>query len=133
MRTQQVRSAFPWYSLMVLAADVLWAGGIPVVTMPSDTMQTRLASGVSWGYGPSAQLTTARNVEDYAWIINRIVASASVRRRLKEALSKEGPEGSPLFSTADWISDLEQALSQMAEAVIALDKKFHVISSPGPR
>ncbi len=71
------------YNAHTTATDVLW-GGVPVVTLPGENMQARLAAGVAWGYGPRAQVTTARDLQDYERIVDALVSQPKMLREYRQ-------------------------------------------------
>lgn len=102
------------YNAHTTATDVLW-GGVPVVTLPGENMQARLAAGVAWGYGARAQVTTARDLKDYAAIVDALVSQPNVLREYREYLSQTRAEQAPLFDTKAWIDDFSSMLLMASE------------------
>ena len=48
------------------------------------SLQARLAAGVAWGYGPRAQVTTARDLQDYERIVDALVSQPKMLREYRQ-------------------------------------------------
>jgi len=102
--------------------DVLWAG-TPMVTLPQETLASRVASSQLATLG--LQELVANSREDYENIAVRL-GNDKEYRRLIRARVWEGRVSSPLFNTKQYAHDLEDLFYKMFDKFRKGEKLTHI-------
>ncbi|EKX46446.1 hypothetical protein GUITHDRAFT_70511, partial [Guillardia theta CCMP2712] len=79
------------YNAHTTAVDALW-GGIAVVTLPGETIVSRVATGVLGGFGPGSE-TVTRTTGEYAELIGRLLEDRRMLERLRKRMMIGGRHG----------------------------------------
>ena len=102
--------------------DVLWAG-TPMVTLPAETLASRVASSQLHTLG-LAELV-ARTREDYENIAVRLGTDPDYRRAIRNKVWK-GRAESPLFSVQTYTKNLEDLYFKMFQKFQKGEKVSHI-------
>jgi predicted O-linked N-acetylglucosamine transferase (SPINDLY family) len=102
-------------------ADALWAGS-PLLTMPGERMQARVAHSLLHGTSPqrvSSRLTrpllSTDSVREYVDVGRTVVSSQRLRERLREWAAAGRDEGT-LFDTQGYANDFIRAMRALIDA-----------------
>jgi len=102
--------------------DVLWAG-TPMVTLPAETLASRVASSQLHTLGLGELVAKSR--EDYENIAVRLGTDAEYRRAIRNKVWK-GRVESPLFSVRTYTKDIEELYFKMWKKFSNGEKVSHI-------
>lgn len=107
------------YNAHTTAVDALY-GGVPVVTVAGDMIQSRLAAGALGALGPGSE-SLARSRGEYAELLKLLLSRPAALQQLRRRMAyggRRGLESRPLFDTEGWFRDFEGCLFLMADLVV---------------
>jgi predicted O-linked N-acetylglucosamine transferase (SPINDLY family) len=99
------------YNAHTTASDALWAG-VPVLTMPGDTLASRVAASLLTAIGLSDMIVDSP--EAYEAMALRLARDAEAMREVRTRLGANR-ETHPLFDTVRFTRNLERAYVEMWE------------------
>uniref|UniRef100_A0A7N5KAL4 O-GlcNAc transferase C-terminal domain-containing protein n=1 Tax=Ailuropoda melanoleuca TaxID=9646 RepID=A0A7N5KAL4_AILME len=106
--------------------DVLWAG-TPMVTMPGETLASRVAASQLTCLGCPELIAKSR--QEYEDIAVKLGTDLEYLKKIRGKVWKQRIS-SPLFNTKQYTVELERLYLQMWEHCAAGGKPEHIVSSP---
>jgi len=122
LRLADVMLDTPLYNAMTIGADFLW-GGVPIVTLPLESMQSR-AGAASLRMGGSSE-TIGRSFKEYEDIAVRLANDAMHRAALRTRIDS-GVEGSRLYDVHKWAEGLQDLLFLSSEVYTSGTQPHHI-------
>ena len=107
------------YNAHTTAVDALY-GGVPVVTVAGDMIQSRLAAGALGALGPGSE-SLARTRGEYRQLLQRLLSRPAALEKLRRRMgfgARRGLESRPLFDTEGWFRDFEGCLFLLVDLVV---------------
>ena len=116
---------FP-YSSHGTAADALYAG-VPVVTLPGESMASRVGTSLSLAAGAGPTLI-ARNLADYRAVAH--AAAARGRAQLERLRGSESVLASPAFDSRRWAASYVQSLKMLWDSFAHAEQQPGALAHP---
>ncbi|CAM9198426.1 unnamed protein product [Chrysoparadoxa australica] len=104
----------PLYNAHTVGCDALWAG-VPMVSLPGDTMAARVGSSLVQATGLGHELVV-QSLSEYESKVVSLCSDAGDLEELREKL-QSARMTCPLFDSARWVSGLEKGLLHAWERV----------------